>query len=419
MYSQAGSTADGSEEFHIHGGNSDTMSVSHFRNDTEEEERSQDVHIDMIGLELSLRGEPQSYRQSPFHIIDGVLEDVLVGNLLIYLNAEDVTQFSMVSKAFLRICSSNHLWNAMYRRDFFVDEFPDQQSETASQISIRPTLHSAVTFQTAAPTLFTKLLYVRRHREYFERIEAAKEDHAQTDMEAVRSARALLIENILDFSQARFIAPLVVGCIFLTIVLVAQKIDGLDIEYWMCFIPILVALLYIIVSCRVLQLVYINRHSEQSMFYNMWSNFRGPLVFIFDEIIVESSKVVQYFMFLVVLAVLQVMLVATKLSSATPDSIRSNLAWAVVFIPIWLLCVLHFVLPFLYSVNPGAYISCTTVLFMPACIFMACLAAKLQAQEDHGGSGKIRLAVVLLPFWLVEGVALMSCLMLIAISLMR
>lgn len=231
--------------------------------------------------------------------------------------------------------------------------------------------------------------------------------------EALRSARVHSLEDILDLTQVRLILPLIIGCIFLTIILLCQRIDGLDISYWMCFIPLLVALLYTVLSFRVLQVVRKHQFSASHILRGLWTNFRSPLVFIYQELLGSQMSAVYGTIALLVLCILQVMLVATKLSPSTPQDIRDHfLPWGVVFIPIWLCFALYCALPVAFrSIDPGAFVASIVLFYVPLFVFFVCLTVKLVGEQHHTGHRRIRLALMLIPFWILEALILLGSLM--------
>ena len=180
------------------GGGSDTLSMSHFRNASDEED-SINGSTGITDIEVRMK-TALSGQDSVFNRLGGSIDTILVLNVLVYLNADDLTHLGMTNKYFSRLSQSTILWNTLYRRDFISEDVPEQ-SETASQISLRPTLHSVITAQTGTTnnTAYSKAVYVRRYYEYQQRIDRAKDDAVRAQQDAAHSARMHLLEKFLDF----------------------------------------------------------------------------------------------------------------------------------------------------------------------------------------------------------------------------
>jgi hypothetical protein len=391
-------------------GGSDTMSMSHFRNASDD--GASQSPTDIVEAEAHQKDSfPNGH--AAFQKLGGAIDTLLVMNILIYLNAEDLASLSVTNKYFRRLSQSTLLWNVLYRRDFVLED-PMEQSETASQISLRPTLHSLITTHTGAShaAAFTKAMYARRYNEYHQRIARAKEEDQDAEMEAKRSREVSFLEGLLDFTQLRIFAAIFLGSIFLTIVLVCQRIDGLRIAYWMCFLPLLISLAYTFASYFLLRSIRGNKYSTTHFLRGLWNNVAGPFVTIVKEADNASGRLVHVIGVVLALCLLQVLLVAAKLSPSTPHHIRHHyLHWSVVFLPVWLSAVLYCVSPLLVPrLNMEIFVGVTIMLFVPFMIFFACLTAKLTGQENHTNRGRIRLALVLIPFWVLEGLSLVGSL---------
>lgn len=412
------STIDLESQVVVQGGSSDTMSMSHFRN-VSDDAGSVGRHTDMTDIEISLK-DSHSYLHSAFYKLDGSNDSILVMSILVYLNAKELIALGSTNRYFARVSLAPTLWNLLYRRDFTVEE-PVDPSDSVSQISIRPTLHSVVTHQSAFVLAYSKAMYARRYCEYNERITRSIEETLEVQSEARHSARVHTIETILDLTQVRLILPLTIGCVFLTIILLCQRIDGLDISYWMCFIPILVALLYAVLSFRVLQIVHKHQYSGTHILRGLWANFRSPLVFIYQELLGSHMSAVYGTIALLILCILQVMLVATKLSPSTPQDMRDHyLPWGVVFIPIWMFFTMYCMLPLAFrSIDPGAFVASILFFFIPTFVFFVCLTVKLAGEQHHSGHRRIRLALMLIPFWILEALILLGSLLFLISGIQR
>jgi hypothetical protein len=404
----------------IPGRNSDTLSMHHFRTASDGYGESQ-AGTELSEVEVNDK-EVFACTSSSFQQLGGTVDTILTMHILVFLNAEDLALLSATNKYFNHLSRSAMLWDILYRRDFMLED--PERRDSATQIVPRPygqSIPSIIVTATGTPTVsYSKQNYLHRHHEYHQRIDRAKEDDQQAQQEAARSLRKRAIEQFLDFTQVRLLGPIFIGSIFLTIILYCQRVDGLDIAYWMCFLPLLIALFYTLLSVILLYCVNINAYSPTHFLRGLWMDFRGPLVFIYQEILNSHRRLLYGFCWFLVLCILEVMLVATKLSPSTPDSIRTTyLPWAVVFLPIWICLVLYCAIPFTVpELDGGVFVSTIVMFYVPLLVFFVCLTVKLTGEEEgHSHHAKIRLALMLIPFWIIEGCMLLGSLVLFGVGL--
>ena len=376
---------------------SDTMSVSHFRNGSEDEEH----HADLTDVDIHINDVSNGY--SSFQQLGGAVDEILVMNILVYLNAGELASLSLTNRYFCKLCQTTIIWNALYRRDFIIDDSMEQ-SETASQLSLRPTLHSLITTHPTI-TSYTKTLYIRRFNEYNQRIEHAKEEAQQSIIAARHSARVHIIENILDITQIRILSSLFIGSIILTIILFCQKIDGLKISYWLCFLPLLISFLYILLSLLLLRYLEIYNTSTTNYLRGLYTNFRSPLNFIYQEVCNRQKSLLYLIILFIIISIIQILLIIFKLSPTIIVGLNHHsFSWSMVFIPIWLLLLLYCCLPCLTgNIEAGPYIATIILFYIPILIYFICLCIKLTGIDDNSSYRKMRLALILIPFWVIEG----------------
>jgi hypothetical protein len=400
--------------------NSDTLSMHHFRTVSDGFGESQ-TGTELSEIEVNDKAIP-ACTSSSFQLLSGAVDTILTMHILVFLNAEDLALLSATNRYLNYLSRSAMLWDVLYRRDFMLDETDRRDSGT--QLILRsygqpiPAVITATTGKT--PAGYSKQNYVQRHNEYHQRIGRAKEDDQRAQLEAARSLRKRAIEQFLDFTQVRLLGPIFIGSIFLTIILYCQRVDGLDIPYWMCFLPLLIALLYILLSAILLYCINVNAYSTTHLLRGLWAEFRGPLVFIYQEILNSHRRLLYGFCVFLVLCLLEVILVATKLSPSTPETLRDTyLPWAVVFIPIWVCLVLYCALPIAVpELDGGVFVSTVVMFYIPILVFFVCLTVKLTGQEDgHSEHAKMRLALMLIPFWIIEGCMLLGSLVLFGVGL--
>lgn len=263
--------------------------------------------------------------------------------------------------------------------------------------------------------------FIERYMNYSERLRQGKEWDLEAHKDTLTAARIRCLEDFLDLTQVRVIVPLILACIILTITLFVRKVDGLDISYWVCFSPLLAALGYLILSFYLLKVLHPYEGSPQQLMRGIWDNFRGPVVFVFREVLGAHLGLVNVVLGLLGVFVVQVLVVAAKLSPSTPPELRDHyLPWPVVFLPIWLCIVLYCALPmYVRNVDAGAFLSLMCLFVVPTLIFFVCLTVKLAGAQHNSPQRKIRLALMLIPFWILEGVIMLGSLLFLLIGIYR
>ena len=342
----------------------------------------------------------------------GVFDDIgswSTCHIVSYLSVADVASLQLTNQYFRRICSSKLVWNLLHNKNFRAESFAAQSGR------ISPTDFNSTIQE------HTKAQFIERYRDYIIRIRLGKDWDVEAQEETLRAARVRSVENFLDLTQVRVIIPLFLASIILSITLFARKVDGLEISYWVCFVPLLVALVYVALSFFLLKVLHRYEGSPKQVLRGIWDNFRGPVIFVYQEILGAQLRLVYAVLGLLVVFIIQVLLVATKLSTSTPNELQEHyLPWPVVFIPIWLCLVLYCALPvFVRNIDAGAFLSLMCLFVVPTLIFFVCLTVKLSGAQDNSPQRNIRLALMLIPFWILEGVILLGSLLFLLIGIHR
>ena len=368
--------------------------------------------------------ESFSYSSSPLRALGGALEEILIMNILPYADAKDLCRLACVSSFLRRVSQTQQLWSHLYTIDFFMDEVVAAGGETMSVASTAPlpsVLAMPSTTTPATPAL-NKAAYSRRFGELMQRIEQSKEEKEQAHQAQLRLEIIHHIENILDLFQVRIIMPFVIASIFLSITLLCLKIDGdLEVNIIICFVPFLAALLYGAVALYVVKVIYRHQFKTESILRGMWNNFSGPMVLIFVRILGESVYLMCILYTIIVLVIGQIVLVFLKLSVESHPDVAEKLPWGIIFIPIWLLLTLYCLLPLHSGVNIdlAVFISTLLLLWAPLFILFVCLTLKLDGQEEDTEHADIRLALVLIPFWIFEGFIILISILFLIYGLIR
>mmetsp|Transcript_3481 Transcript_3481/g.5428 ORF Transcript_3481/g.5428 Transcript_3481/m.5428 type:complete len:580 (-) Transcript_3481:1325-3064(-) len=418
---------------------SDSVSLRHFRSGSDpgedggEHSRQETYVVNMTDVSISIR-DRQSYEFSSLQILGGAAEHILVMQIFIYLTSEDLCKVAATARVFNRLAESPVLWTLLYKKDFIVTGATADNSEVIERdsislmslpLSLNNTVNNTAATHTTAigegvggsaggQLLYNKAAYIRRYNEFSQRIVQAKEDTRQVKLDAVRAGRISCIEDALDFTQIRLMAPLFLAGVFVSSVLFCQKLDGeIKISFWLCFTPLFISMGYVIISLVTLTTISNNQFSSNSLLRGVWANAKGPLVSFHREVINGKKWIFRGVCGALGLVVIQIMLVAAKLQPSTPDSIQNNLSWGLVFVPLWLFFLATMVLPLLTDfVDTAMHLFIVVVFLIPLMIFFICLAVKLNAQEkeDRPGEENMRFALILMPFWVIEGIAMVGSL---------
>jgi hypothetical protein len=326
-----------------------------------------------------------SLNDSNLAILGGAMENIFLMHILPYFNSFDLCNLSQTSKYFYRLSASPKLWNILYNIDFVIENFDDTPAPIENQIT-------------------TKKLYIDRYKEYNQKIKICKQEKTQFLLETNRLERVRIIEIILDFTQVRLILPVLTISIFLSITLFCLKIDGLNISYWVCSIPVLFSLVYVIVSLKIVQLLHNKQFSTTSLLRGLWNNFRGPIKFFFQDIIGESTTMMYCTLCIVLLIILQIVLISIKISKLTSQSVKNDLSWGAVFSPIWVFFTLFCIVPFSrIRHDPAIFVIAFVLLWIPFFVLFVCLTLKFDGQNNHSKEKNLRLAFIFIPFWIIEG----------------
>lgn len=415
----------------------------------EDEEKNKKLNKNDKKLKLKMKNLEvnslnKSITSSYFILLDGILEMILKYHILNYLSASDLLKLSRVSRYFYRITQSPSLWSFLYTSDFlnsesFSDIFSSNYNNkkliqdgsinppglitTTSSTSVyyssslhHPSSPTAAATSPSSPkklisdketSLTSKQIYIIRYQEYQNRLIHSNREKQEMKNTIRRITYGHSIENLLDLSQVRFLPPLILSSIFLSLVLYCQKIDGLKIPYWAAAVPLSVSLFYSMINLCVVRIVHrASKDSEDdnNMFKNMWENMQSPLVYIYKELLGEETNL--YYTFLGVLGLMVAQLALVILKLTMPEEHRDNMSWGCAFLPVWIFFGLFLVSPCTkFQMNFGVFILSFFVFWIPLFILFVCLATKYDSKEN------MRLSLIFIPFYVVEGLIMLSTLM--------
>jgi hypothetical protein len=369
--------------------------------------------------------------------LGGRVEYVLTFNILCYISAKDLSQLRRSSVFFNQLISKSViLWKEIYQKDFLSNDVltssnhigDDRIDRNNSGRRPHPLSLSARLFHgrnTAITTpnkdsapVVTMSFYIARYQDYRRRVERSLEDKKNLDLDMIRLDRLQVVEMIIDIIHVRLFVPLLLGCLFLSIVLYCQKIDGeIAIPIWACAIPLAVCFGYVFVCIAVMKYLKNKQYSSTSLLKGLYNYMKGPAVAFYQEILSESNQLLWICIGIIVLMILQLAMIVVKLSSNVPYSFRHRFNWGIVFIPIWIFFVLFCISPFTkFKMDTSIFAFCFNLIWIPLAIFFICLTVKL---DDKKESDKMRIGLILIPFYIIEGSVLVSSLMVLLSGIHR
>ena len=126
----------------------------------------------------------------------------------------------------------------------------------------------------------------------------------------------------------------------------------------------------------------------------------------------QSSYGVQIAIGLILGVAVEVFLLSAKLSGGSDVSLsNTKIPWGVVFIPFWCMFTSFLLSPLLGCFREiGVYYICMTIIWLPLFIFSVCLTIKLSGEDSNDETQDIKLSVIFVPLWLIEGIIMLATL---------
>lgn len=345
---------------------------------------------------------------------NGIGYPVFMFYILPYLSTIDLFNVLSISRHLQEVNFSSSFWKDFIYRDFiypslqytcptydpeyeFIRTLNDNDGDTrTNSIEIRKTYNEY------------KLIYFNRFNEIKERIQNSKISLEEAKRNNRQQSKIKKTEYFLDLTQVRILIPLILSSIFSSIIMFAMYFDGLDINIWVCASPILFSFLYLYFCMLVARIVYINQFYEESIFYEMWEKMRGPIRIIFTEGLGESAILTYLTCLYTFLFLIEIILLTFKFD--TNSTVSKNTNWATIFLPIWIAYALYGMLPVMIKLGEGfgGYIGGIILFWLPSLVFFICLTLKLSGIDKS--DKKFSMKVIFFPFWLLEGIFMISTL---------
>lgn len=338
-------------------------------------------------IEISIINETETdfCKSGEFNSLGGSTEQLFVTHILPYLSSKDLSNISICSRFYLRVCLHSSLWVNLLVNDFLIDEGKFQLDHCFS------------------PTLLSnpfKKLYIDMVKNIKHSIVHKKMLNVQFQQDCESAVTKISIERFLDCTQLRFLIPLPLIASFLTFLLFALHYDGFNISIWFCFTPLLIFFLYLIFCLSMTEFIYKFQFTSGHLLYNLWTNLSSPIKCCFSEIFFQSFYYILYMFLTIILCIIQILLFAFKLTSFKSSP------WEIIFIPTWILFLFHYCIPIMFPKVTNFIV--VTLFLTPFFLFLICLAYKLHLNDhhrsgmnDHHRSG-MPLSYVFIPLNVIE-----------------
>jgi hypothetical protein len=266
----------------------------------------------------------------------------------------------------------------------------------------------------AATMSYYQRQYITRYQDFHRRQQLQSHDTRQLHQEVKRINYAHTLETVLDITQVRLVLPLLTSSLFLSLILLCQKIDGLNIPYWSCAIPLGFSLAYMVCSLILIAKAEKSQYDEESVWKGLYTNMRGPIVFLYHELLFQSRRLYRFCISLLILMLIQIALVVIKFTQEVPRNSQDTMSWGIVFIPIWMLFFLYCFIPCMrFHIDAGIYIACFFLIWIPFMILFLCMTVKFETQRS------MRLALIFIPFYIIEGFFLLVSLATLIVGIQR
>ena len=344
--------------------------------------------------------------ESLFSRLGGACDQLLLTHIFTFLSAKDLSSLGATSKYFMLMASNPILWDNLIRADFSSEGLVTVDRRRAA--AFQPRTSTSDPF--LVNFLLTKEDYSRCHQELqTRRVTSTADDIAYSELIA-SNAKLTWWESFLDISLFRVLLTLPLVAIFASLLLLCLHFDGIGIPIWVCASPILFLFFYTFLCILLSIFIYQNRFDDNNL--DLWTHLNSPIKSYYLQI-VNGSKPRTYFTILgIILSLLQVLLISVKLSiHVTPHSILNNLEWGVVFLPVWCILTMFCMTPVVGLIrDKGLFGLLTLVVWIPLFIILVCLVVKLDGEDNHTKEANIRLALIFMPLWIIEGFVMLGTL---------
>lgn len=325
-----------------------------------------------------------------------------------YLNSNDLCKLSCTSKSFYISTMSPKLWKSLLLLDFMFDDNEIKLIKETPDNIIPPSTKNISLHSISCSA--SKSYYLKHLKVVNERINNAKITKLQLEKDRILEEKVKYVEYFLDFTSIRFYLPLPAAMIFSTLIMIGLKVDGKSLSIWVCLSPILFFCFYTIILSLITYITYKYRHNQSSLIRLLWTNLRGPIQFFYTQVANETSAPCYMMLSVCFLSLIQILFFGFKVSKSFDHSFHEDFSWEIVFLPIWLLFIVYLGIPFLGCARGGLapFFAFLLLIWLPLLILFICLAIKLNGIEDHTHDKHIKISLMLIPFWIIEGIIMIA-----------
>ena len=328
-----------------------------------------------------------------------------------YLSAEELVQISSVSRGFCNTSMTPMLWKELLTRDFRLTPSEVSTLDQEPIIFGSPLSNRLLSRKTENRTSLSasRECYLHRLRGLKSRVAIARDRCEEYGSDLVLDSKKAVMEIIIDMLLLRSFMPLVLASFFASILLVAMWVDGsMKASIYFGLLPLFICIFYVLFCILLNALLYTKREESGTVLGKFWANVRGPIQYMYVEVFEENNISVVVSVVALLLLLAQMVMLGFKLGGES--SITFNMEWEMVFIPTWLLFALSLISPCIGCIGMSLFVVLFIFLWIPFFVFFLCLSLKLKGIENHSKFANMRLSLILMPFWILEGAAMLGSL---------
>lgn len=341
-----------------------------------------------------------------FPLLETYFNNPATLHVLAHLSAQELTQLAYVSVGFWHASNTPLLWKELLQRDFKLTEVERTRIVEGPNVADPMPPQHTLTSPLDARACASRAYYMHKLDGLKKRASWTREKCRGYKEKLKKDSSRARTESCLDFMLTRLFLPFMLASGLSCVLLLAMWIDGdLHISIFVCLSPFLVFLVYTLLCCA-FTVCLLRRQTEEGG----WLQSRGAVHFLYTVMFEENGRTAVVALAALLLLLVQVLVLGLKLGS----HIAAALQWEVVLLPLWLLFLLALTTPFLGCIQIPNFILLFCLLWVPFFVLFICLSLKLKGMENNTKYRNLRLALIFIPFWVLEGCAMLGSLVALA-----